>query len=107
MRKSVCLMMVTVLALTVFSFVPTLARADDEMEVWQTWVGVTGHIERFGSNPAFGWLGAHAKMQAVNSTTGEWAEAHAFWVNSTVGLMPGGNFSMESFTWLCLQIHLG
>ena len=89
-------MMVAVLALTVFSFVPTLARADDGMEVQTTWVGVSGHIEQFGSNTAFGWLGAHACM---NSTTGEWAEAHAFWINSTVGLMPGGNFSMENFAY--------
>jgi hypothetical protein len=99
MRKSVCLMMVAVLALAVFSFVPTLARADDGMEVQTTWVGVSGHIEQFGSNPAFGWLGAHAKMQTVNSTTGEWAEAHACWVNSTVGMIPGGNFSMANFTY--------
>ena len=98
MKRIVSLIMLAVLAIAGFGFVPMLAGAD-EMEVQHTWVQVSGHIERFGPTAAFGWLGAHAKMQTVNSTTGEWAEAHACWVNSTVGMIPGGNFSMANFTY--------
>jgi len=101
MKRSICVLMAAVLTLAAFAFVPAVTRAEDEMEVQQTWVQVAGPVEKFGSDVAYGWLSAHAKMQTINATSAEWAHAHAFWTTSLVTPMELGEHcrpGLENFT---------
>lgn len=41
----------------------------------KAWVRISGHVNSYGKQPAFGWLKAHAKV-------GEWARVHAFFMPS-------------------------
>ena len=97
MKRSICVLMAAVLTLAAFAFVPAITRAEDEMEVQQTWVQVAGQVERFGSDVAYGWLSAHAKMQTINATSAEWAHAHAFWTTSLVTPMELDEHSRPGF----------
>ncbi len=101
MKRSICVLMTAMLTLAVISFVPAVTMAEDEMEIQQTWVQVFGQVMKFGSNVAYGWLSAHAKMQTINATSAEWAHAHAFWTTSLVTPMKLGEHcrpGLENFT---------
>jgi len=101
LKRSICVLMAAMLTLTVFAFVPAVTRAEDEMEIQQTWVQVFGLVEMFGSERAYGLLSAHAKMQTINATSAEWAHAHALWTTSPVTPLELGEHcrsGLENFT---------
>jgi hypothetical protein len=101
MKKSVCVLMAAMLTLTTLAFVPAVTRADDEMQVQQTWVHVAGKVEKFGSQIAYGWLSAIAKMKTINATSTEWAHVHVFWTTSLVTPIELGEHcreGLENFT---------
>jgi hypothetical protein len=69
--------MLAMLAIGSFSFVPSLANADTEIQ--RIWVQMRGGITDWGGTPVFGWIGAQARMANVNGTYREWAGVHATW----------------------------
>jgi len=82
MKKSVSLIMLAVLAISSFSFIPNLARGDDSFTAEKTYVRMCGLIDHWGLNSTFGWMGAHAKMQNINGTLSSSAQVHAVWTTS-------------------------
>jgi len=77
MRKAIAMILLAMLGIASFSFITTLAGADTQFE--GTWVRMGGIITQWGSDPVFGWIGAHAGMVNKSGTYHEWARVHAIW----------------------------
>lgn len=77
MRKTVAAIMLAMLVVGSFSFIPNLASGDTKIQ--KLWVRMRGVITDWGSTPVFGWIGADAKMVNLNGTHHEWARVHAIW----------------------------
>lgn len=100
MSKGIAVIMLAMLAMGSFSFIPSLASAGTEFE--GTWVRVRGIITQWGSDPVFGWIGAHAGMVNANGTYREWARVHAIWSYDRPRLNctkpPTENFTISFYT---------
>jgi hypothetical protein len=77
MRKSITVVMLAMLTIGSFGFIPNLANADTF--VVGTWVRMLGIITQWDVTPVFGFIGAHAAMVNKNGTYHEWARVHAIW----------------------------
>ena len=82
MKKAITGIMLAIMAMSVFSFVPNLANADFERQ--GTWVRMNGVITDWNmtngnSTRTFGWILANAAIVNENGTVHEWALAHATW----------------------------
>lgn len=65
------------LAIIALGSLPNLTDAD--FYAGRRWVRMRGAVTQWGTEPVFGWMGAHARMADVNGTYREWAGAHAIW----------------------------
>jgi hypothetical protein len=82
MKKAITVMMLALMAMSVFSFVPNLANADFERQ--GTWVRMNGFITQWNTTDGnttttFGWIVANAAIVNKSGTVHEWAMAHATW----------------------------
>jgi hypothetical protein len=82
MKKAITGIMLAIMAMSVFAFVPNFANAD--MQSQGTWVRMNGFITQWNttdgnSTRTFGWIVANAAIVNSNGTTHEWARAHAIW----------------------------
>lgn len=75
MKKSIAVATLAILAISL-AFLP-LATADTTIK--STWIRMRGIIHRWGDDPVFGWVGAHARIINDNGTIHKWAGAHATW----------------------------
>jgi len=75
MRKTTAVILLAVLMIG--SFMTSLVGADTSFE--GTWVRMRGIITRWGEDPVFGFVDAHAGMVNKNGTYHEWARVHAIW----------------------------
>jgi len=101
MRRSIAIVLLVMLGTA--AFIPSLAGADLQFE--GTWVRMRGIITQWGSEPVFGWIGAHAGMVNANGTYREWARAHATWSKDR----PKLNCTeppKENFTFTCYAARL-
>jgi hypothetical protein len=78
MKKSIVVAMLAILVIGSFAFFPTFAQAD-ETKNQSLWIRMRGHIQEWGTEPAFGWINTHVRMIDVNGTYREWAWIHATW----------------------------
>jgi len=81
MRKGIVVIMIAILTIGVFCFIPSPVGADTQVQ--GLWVRMRGAITRWGENPVFGHIGAHAAMVNKSGTYHEWARVHAIWSNET------------------------
>jgi hypothetical protein len=82
MKKAITGIMLTIMAMSVFSFVPNFASADVQSQ--GTWVRMNGYITQWNmtngnTTRTFGWIIANAAVVNKNGTTHEWAMAQATW----------------------------
>ncbi|MGA3193021.1 MAG: hypothetical protein ABSD73_11010 [Candidatus Bathyarchaeia archaeon] len=82
MKKAITGIMLAIMAMSVFSFVPNFANADFQSQ--GTWVRMNGYITQWNttdgnSTRTFGWIIANAAIVNKNGTTHEWATAYATW----------------------------
>ncbi len=78
MRKGMTTVLVAMLAIGAFGFIPNLASAD-VTNVERLTVRTRGLFTQWGDTPIFGFLNAHVVMTDVNGTYREWARVHAIW----------------------------
>jgi hypothetical protein len=81
-KKAIAGIMLAMMAISVFSFVPNLSNADSMIH--GTWVRMNGFVLQWNMTDGtitrtFGWMGASAAIVDVNGTVHEWARAHATW----------------------------
>jgi len=76
MRRNIAMFMLVMLAVSGFSFLPS-AGADTVVQ--SLWIRMHGKIIDWDRTPAFGWVGAHARIINDNGTIHKWAGAHAVW----------------------------
>jgi hypothetical protein len=84
MKKAITGIMLAVMAMSIFSFVPNLANADSDRKGPGTWVRMNGMITQWNTTDGnttstFGWILANAAIENKNGTTYEWAMVHATW----------------------------
>lgn len=96
MRKSVILLIVTMLAVGTFAFVPTFAGADTTTYE-KVWVRMGGIINQWGDQKAFGWINAFVRSMNLNGTIREWARVHAVWSTDLPHMQPS-NIPVADFT---------
>ncbi|MGD0495535.1 MAG: hypothetical protein ABSB28_05790 [Candidatus Bathyarchaeia archaeon] len=82
MKKAITGIMLAMMAMSVFSFVPNFANADVQSQ--GTWVRMNGYITQWNmtngnTTKTFGWIVANAAVVNKNGTVHEWAMAHATW----------------------------
>jgi hypothetical protein len=82
MKKAITGIMLAIMAMSVFSFIPNLAGADFQSQ--GTWERMNGYITQWNttdgnSTATFGWITANAAIVNKNGTTNEWAMAQATW----------------------------
>jgi hypothetical protein len=82
MKKAITGIMVAMMAMSAFCFVPNFANADVEMQ--GTWVRMNGNIMNWTltngtTTRTFGWIVANAAIVNKTGTIHEWAMAHATW----------------------------
>ena len=82
MKKAITGIMLAMMAMSVFSFVPNFTSADTQIN--GTWVRMNGFITQWNmtdgnTTRTFGWIVANAAKMDINGTTHEWAMVHAIW----------------------------
>jgi hypothetical protein len=101
MNKSIVVMLLAMLAVGTFAFIPTLAQADETTNQ-SLWIRTRGHINDWGTDRAFGWINAHVRMIDVNGTYREWAQVHAAWSTDLPHMncsqMPTENFTFVHYS---------
>jgi len=103
MRKTIAVLMLSMLAISSFGFIPSLAKADAQMQ--SLWIRTRAIITHWGDTPVFGWLGAHVRMLNANGTYHEWARAHAVW-SENVPRINCTEPPTENITLICYAAHL-
>jgi len=77
MRRRIAVIMIAMVAISGFAFIPNLASADTQFQ--GLWVRVGGIITRWDNTSVFGRIGAYAAMINANGTYHQWARVHAIW----------------------------
>ncbi len=105
MRRSIALIMLAIVAISSFAFIPNLASADTQFQ--GLWLRLRGVITQWGTTPVFGWIGIHTAMVNVNNTYHEKAMVHAIWTNEPPRLNCSERPSKpENFTFTCYAAKL-
>jgi len=81
MKKIIVFTLLAVLGIGSFSMIPSLARADTQID--KTWAQMRGIINQWGSNnnSVFGRIMANAFLGNNNGTIHEWARSFAIWTD--------------------------
>ena len=77
MKKSVAAIVIAMLAISSFVFIPVLTFADTQNQ--SLWVRMHGVITHWGDNLVFGFINVHARILNINGTHLEGARVHAIW----------------------------
>lgn len=84
MRKTITLALLTILAISSFSIVLSVATGDTSID--KTWYRMHGVITKWGEKPILGHIRADAFSGNINGTLREWAKVFAMWTNRTFEL---------------------
>ena len=96
MKRRIAIVMLAMLAIGSFSFMANPANADTQVE--RLGVHMRGVVTQWGSEPVFGWIGAHVGIANLNGTHREWARVHAVWSNEKRRLNCSEPRTPENFT---------
>ena len=105
MRKRIAIIMLAMIAISNFAFIPSLVSADTQFQ--GLWIRLRGVITQWGTTPVFGWIGIHTAMVNANGTYHERAIVNAIWSAEKHRLNYSGHTpSPENFTFTCYAAKL-